>query len=260
MGCYPLFACHDWAALKRDLTIVGQDLVSLVIVADPFGEFSENSLCDTFEDLVIPFKEHFVADLTQRPESFVHGHHQRNARKALRDLTIDEPEDPTECIEEWDALYTQLAQRHGIKGIARFSTKSFQQQFKVPGLNVFRACRESQTVGMSLWYLRETIAYYHLAAYSDSGYALGASFGLFWRAFEKFARSGIRWVDLGSSAGTSPVAGGGLARFKSGWSNATRLTYLCGKIFNKARYSELTKAKVAGETRYFPAYREGEFV
>jgi Acetyltransferase (GNAT) domain len=260
MGCYPLFACRDWSALKHDLTIIGEDLVSLVIVADPFGEFSDNLLRDTFDDVVIPFKEHFVVDLTQRPESFVHDHHRRNARKALRDLTVDEPSDLAECIEEWDALYAQLVQRHGIKGIARFSRKSFLQQFKVPGINVFRARQGGQTVGMSLWYLREAIAYYHSAAYSDSGYSLGASFGLFWRAFEKFAHSDVRWIDLGSSAGVSVAAGDGLARFKSGWSNATRLTYLCGKIFDKAKYYELTEAKGSGGTRYFPAYRDGEFV
>ena len=115
MGCYPLFACRDWSSLIHDLTSIGENLVSLVIVTDPFGEFSEALLRDTFRDLIVPFKEHFVVDLTQRPESFVHDHHQRNARNALRDLAVEEVSAPADSIGEWDALYKLLVRRRGIR-------------------------------------------------------------------------------------------------------------------------------------------------
>jgi hypothetical protein len=37
MSCYPLFACRDWTKLHEDLEQVGEDLVSLTLVNDPFS-------------------------------------------------------------------------------------------------------------------------------------------------------------------------------------------------------------------------------
>jgi hypothetical protein len=62
MECYPIFSCRDWSLLGDDLENLGHDLVSLVLVADPFGNFTEQLLRETFADLLVPFKEHFVVD------------------------------------------------------------------------------------------------------------------------------------------------------------------------------------------------------
>src|SRR5215210_8009130 len=83
MGCYPLFACENWSQLKTDLQQLEDDLISVCLVTDPFGDFDINYLQECFPDVVNPFKQHFVIDLERPIESFVHPHHLRNARKAL---------------------------------------------------------------------------------------------------------------------------------------------------------------------------------
>ncbi len=37
MGCYPLFCCGRWDRLADDLRELGDGLVSLTLVTDPFG-------------------------------------------------------------------------------------------------------------------------------------------------------------------------------------------------------------------------------
>ncbi len=63
MGCYPLFACHHWAGLREDLALLAGRLVSLTLVTDPFGDYTEPLLHEIFPDLVSRFKQHFVARL-----------------------------------------------------------------------------------------------------------------------------------------------------------------------------------------------------
>jgi len=258
MGCYPLFACRDWSQLAADLGEIG-DLVSLVLVADPLGNFSADDLRRCFPDLVAPFKEHHVVDLTQAPRSFVDPHHQRNARKGLQALTIDRALDPARLVGEWSALYANLIERHGIRGISIFSPQSFAQQLQVPGITMFCARLEEEIVGMNLWYAGDDAGYYHLGAYSDRGYELRASFALFWQALEYFAAAGITRLDLGAGAGLNTGESDGLTRFKRGWATGTRPAYLCGRIFDPQQYATLASARQLGQTLYFPAYRSGEF-
>src|SRR4026209_724846 len=68
MGCYPLFACDDWSKLDSDLEQLADDIVSLAIVADPFGAHDPEQLRKCFSTLVTPFKEHLVTDLSRSPE------------------------------------------------------------------------------------------------------------------------------------------------------------------------------------------------
>jgi hypothetical protein len=258
MGCYPLFACRDWSRLPDDIENLSEELVSLVLVTDPFGDYTEDSLRHTFEDLVIPFKEHFVVDLDATPETFLHPHHRRNARKALEVLFVERC-DAAASIHEWIGLYANLVDRRDIEGIARFSDSSFARQSKVPGAIMMRAMHEGQTVGITWWFVSAGVGYYHLGAYSDAGYELGASFALFWRAIELFRADGLRWLDLGAGAGLANNPQDGLSRFKKGWSTDTRTAYLCGRILDHGRYAEIAQAKGVAPTNYFPAYRKGEF-
>ena len=260
MGCYPLFACSDWSLVRDDLEAIGQDLVSLVVVPDPFGNYTKETLGRSFPDLVAPFKKHFVVDLNHSLEGFVDSHHQRNARKALREITVQRATRPLDFLDEWNSLYGNLTERHKLKGITRFSRKSFAEQLDVPGLELFRAVHRGKSVGITLWYVNKEQGYYHLGAYDETGYALGASFALFWCALEYFANIGLRRLGLGAGAGIEGDGSEGLARFKRGWSNATRTTFLCGKIFNAAEYQRLSEDKGATTEGYFPAYRKGEFL
>ena len=256
MGCYPLFACRDWTQLADDLTDVGRELVSLVAVADPFGAYESADLHRAFPDLCVPYKEHFVVDLQQPLSAVVAAHHQRNARKALQTLAVERCPEPARLADDWCRLYANLIALHAITGVAAFSPESLARQLRVPGLDMFCARHEGELVGIALWYSQDNVAYYHLAAYSERGYELRASFALFWRALEHFAAANLRFANLGAGAG---LKADGLSRFKRGWATTTRTAYLCGRIFDHARYSALTEARGTNATDYFPAYRTGDF-
>ncbi len=259
MGCYPLFACQDWSLLQADLESIGSSLVCLSVVTDPFGEYDPTQLSKWFPDLAIPFKEHLVVDLSRPPNTFVHPHHRRNARKALSEVNVEKCDNPMDFLEDWIALYATLIERHDIRGMSAFSRVSFARQFTVPGLVTFRAVRDKATVGMLLWYRHGNRAYYHLGAYSPLGYELRASFALFNYALEYFSQRGTEWLNLGAGAGAGSSAESGLTRFKQGWSTGTRTAYLCGRVFDREKYQEIVLAKNVPATEYFPAYRLGEF-
>jgi len=259
IGCYPLFACADWAGLREDLEELGDRFVSLTIVTDPFGAYVPGSLCESFPDLARPFKQHFVTDLSQPVDGFASRHHRRYASKARREVAVLVGDPPIRHLEEWLALYQALIVRHRIHGIAAFSRRSFERQFLVPGLRLLRAEWQGNIVGMTLWFVSEKIAYYHLGAYNAQGYAVRAAFALFREAIDVFAGAGVRWLSLGGGAGIQSTASDGLSRFKHGWATGTRTAFLCGRIFNRPAYEELCAARGAREGSYFPAYRQGEF-
>ena len=225
MGCYPLFTCQDWSQLRTDLDTLGKDLVCISLVTDPFGEYELDYLRECFPDVTTSFKEHFVVDLSRPVDSFVHSHHRRNARRALAEMSVEKCANPEDFLEDWTTLYSNLVARHEIKGISTFSQKSFARQLRVPGILAFRAVRDSATVGMVLWYAQDNRAYYHLGAYSETGYDLRASFALFNHSLDYFALNGFKWLNLGAGAGAEPGVESGLSRFKQGWSTDRRTAY-----------------------------------
>jgi len=260
MGCYPLFACRDWSKLNLDFEEISRELVSVAIVADPFGNHGPAQLRNCFPSLVTPFKDHLVTDLSRSPESFVAAAHRRKARKALERLEVQCCADATLVLNDWIALYANLIKRHGIRGLTAFSADSFKSQLAVPGISVFRVIGCNETVGMTLWYIDGEVAYYHLGAYSELGYKSDASFALFWRALEWFSSQGLKWLDLGAGAGLSGAThSDGLTRFKRGWATGTRTAYFCGRIFDQSKYDEAMRARNITASDYFPAYRKGEF-
>lgn len=259
MGCYPIFTCEDWSRLEEDLNRLANQLVSLSLVTDPLGRYTRQELLRSFQDLVKPYKEHFVVDLRQPPAAFVASHHQRNARKALQGIRVEVFKNPTQFLDEWCSLYGNLIERHDIKGIAKFSRTSFVGQLSTPGMIAFRATSGKKTVGMVLWVVQNNIGYYHLGAYSPEGYEQNASFALFWTLLEYFQAAGLDWLNLGAGAGVQGNENDGLTRFKRGWATGTRTNFFCGRIFDAGRYQESILTHKIGDTDYFPAYRTGEF-
>jgi len=255
MGCYPLFACRNWSGLKADLAELENDLVSVVMVTDPFGGFDLGKLSMWFNHGVVPFKEHSVVDLSQPLEQRISSHHRRNTRKALKVFDV-ELVSGAEYLDHWQRLYQCLVERHGLEGIQAFSPRAFAQQLETPGLVAFRAVRGQHTAGMLLWYVAGDIGYYHLGAFDDIGYRDGAAFALFWTALEYFAPR-LRWLSLGAAAGLQDNAQDGLARFKRGWSTGSRTAYLCKHVCDSARYASLSRKCRANEA-YFPVYRSGQ--
>jgi len=259
MGCYPLFTCLDWSGLEHDVDDLSTELVSLSVVLDPFGSYDLTRLRKCFHDVMIPFKEHFVTDLSQSIDAFVSPHNRRYARKGLGILEVERCEAPLGALDQWTCLYHALVARHRITGLARFSRDCFEKQFQVPGVVVFRAVHRELTIGMTVWFSNRGVGYYHLGAYSDIGYNLHAAFALFWFAISYFAAQGLEWLDLGASPGVNRNEAGGLSRFKRGWSTGTRTAYLGGRIFDPEGYQRIVNARGNIATDYFPAYRQSEF-
>ena len=258
MGCYPLFACRDWSQLDRDLKELERDLVSLALVADPFGAYAPADLRRSFPDRCVPFKEHFVVELERAAPDAVSKHHRYYARRALAQVQVEHCPDAADLLDDWVALYATLSARHGLRGIKAFSRTAFAAQLAVPGMVVLRASHEGRTVGAHLWYVQGDVAYSHLAATCARGYEVMAAYALYWYALEHF-RTRVGWLDLGAGAGASADRDG-LTRFKRGWATGTRPVYLCGRVFDRARYAALASARGGpAETSYFPVYRAGEF-
>jgi hypothetical protein len=171
---------------------------------------------------------------------------------------IQREDRPLELLEDWTRLYSELIDRHDIRGVAAFSKASFARQLAVPGIVMLRATHDGATVAIHLWYAVGNVAYYHLAASDQKGYECSASYALMAFAADYFRDIGIRWLDLGAGPGLSgPSSAGtdGLSRFKRGWSNTTRRAWFCGRILDRQRYQEATRSGSVPETRFFPAYR-----
>lgn len=259
MSPYPLFRCRNWAELEKDVSDLAPDLVSLTLVTDPLGDYEPADLRASFE-ICLPFKKHYLVDLSKPIDEVVSAHHRKVAQTALDVVSIDLCP-PATALEEWTRLFQHLIDRHRITGLRRFSERAFTRQLALAGSVVLRARLGERTVGMD-WYLRTPDAIYgHLAAFDQDGYRLSASYALQWRAIELFHGLGT-WLDLGAGAGLMEDPDDGLSRFKRGWSSDSARTFLCGKIFDPVAYRALCETTYAGSkstSRYFPAYRRGEF-
>lgn len=257
-GCYPLFSCVRWSELAADMDALAKDFVTLSLVTDPFGEVTQNILEHSFRDLVSRFKEHYVTDLSRNPDVLLDKHHRYYLRKAERKVWVECTLTPIQFLSEWENLYDNLILRHHLEGIKAFSRQAFERQLSTPGVVMFRAIASGKAVAAHIWYVQGEVAYSHLAASSQIGYELMASYPLYWAAITYF-RDKVRWLDLGGGAGIGRTEEDGLSRFKKGWATGTRTAYFCGRIFNAQLYARLAEIHKAGSINYFPAYRLREF-
>ena len=84
MGCYPLFSCRNWNALRDDLEALAENLVCVWLVTDPFADIAISQLQAAFPDVCYAYKQHFITDLSRPLESVVKNQHRRNVRKAMQ--------------------------------------------------------------------------------------------------------------------------------------------------------------------------------
>ena len=255
MGSYPLFICRDWSGLPADFKELAGRLVTVTVVADPFGNHTPEKLLQTFE-VVRSMKPRFVVDLARVRSSPPSRHHQKRAARAFRRVEVQIHQEGLAFLDEWVELYSHLSSRHSLSGIPAFSREAFRAQLSVPGLVVFRALLHERPVGMHLWYLQNDVAYSHLIALDPSGYKVGAAFALHAAAICHFADT-TRWLDLGGGAGLSVSAEDGLEAFKRGWANDQRPSFLCGRVLSPRVYDELCRGN-SQRISYFPAYRARE--
>lgn len=258
MGTYPLFACQDWRALPEDLEKISHSLVSLALVADPFGNYTLDLLRTCFGDILYPFKQHYIVDAHLPPGSSVSAHHRSYARSTLRKVSVWVHPEPTQFVDEWVRLYACLVERHGLRGIKAFSRRAFSAMLELPGLVLLVAQSGDEPLAAHMWFVQGEVAYSHLAASSEEGYKCMASYALHWQALVHFHKQ-VRWLDLGAGAGVGAGADvSGLEKFKRGWASDSRPVYFCGRIFNSQRYAEISALRGEAQSGYFPAYRRGE--
>jgi GNAT acetyltransferase-like protein len=255
VGCYPLFDCGNWQALGADLDDLRSKAIAVSLVVDPFAQVDGALLGQLFSEVCRPYKQHAVVEFAGAWRNAICAHHRRNIRTAARHVEVERCADPATWLETWNELYANLIARHQIEGIAQFSRTCFRQQLAVPGIVAFRAFVKTQTVGMLLWYADDTVAYYHLGAFSPLGYEARAAFALFDVALNEFAARGMRWASLGAGAGWRASSNDGLMRFKSGWAKKSRTAWFCGRILAPAKYEQLAAARNLIDNEYFPKYR-----
>jgi hypothetical protein len=257
MGSYPLFCCANWKCLGADLHSLSDSLVSVAVVADPFGSYTYADLCAAF-DVVMPFKDHYVVQLPVDSASAGNRHHRYYTKRALRRVEVLVTDNPSIFLADWIRLYECLIMRHRMAGIRRLSPEALAIQFSVPGAVFIAARVEGKIVAGHVWYVQNNVAYSHLAASDGIGYQVGASYALYYSAIQFFAEH-VQWLDLGAGAGLGIERMNGLAQFKAGWSTGTRRVYFCGKILQPERYRELARNCQNAKASYFPIYRAGEF-
>lgn len=258
IGPYPLFSCRNWSQLAEDLRDIGTDLVSLMLVPAPFDDYDLPLLEGCFSR-VIPFKSHYVADLTQPIEQVVKKSHRDTVARAMKKVQVSHCAEPESRLAQWVDFFHTLAERHHITGMRAFSPDAFAKQLAVPGMVMFEARTETESVGLDLWYRQGDVAYGHLVAFSELGYKLRASYVTKWHMLNHFAGK-VRWIDLGGGAGAKSEGTDGLSIFKQGWSTGTVPVHVCCRVFNQAVYNALTIARGAQTSEYFPAYRTGELI
>lgn len=251
-GPYPLLCCGNWCGLNEDLLELEGEIVSFTAVTDPFGSYDEKLLQQTFPDLLLPYKEHLVAEL-QSPEGIaISAHHRRKLRKAAG-VVVQMVDPPQRATDDWVALYGLLISRHAIEGVAAFTPAGLTSQLNTPGLTLFRADVGGEPACIHLWLRVGQVVYYHLGASTAAGYAAGASYALVWHVLQHYRAQGVEMANFGAAPDASVSAEQGLLRFKSGWATTTRQTYLAGRILDPTRYTALS-AGLAGD--YFPLYRK----
>jgi hypothetical protein len=258
MGCYPLFSCQNWSGLYKDLEEIGEELVSLSLVTDPFGEYDLTDLRHCFRDVVRPFKEHFIMNLRRPLNEIVGRRHRKNARRALRAIEVRVLEEPRQFLDHWATLYDELVERHHISGIPAFSRAAFARQLEIPGTIVLYAVHQEKIIGAQIYFIQGPIVHCHLGAVTRTGYELGAFYALDFFSIEYFSEK-VQWLNLGGGAGLNQNGTDGLSLYKKGWATESRTSYFCGRIFQQKRYSELRSVSGVTEGNYFPIYREGEF-
>jgi hypothetical protein len=250
---HPLLVCRDWSALPGDLaeTAALANVVTVSAVTDPLAPVREETLRESFPDLVRVGAQHFVADLlTFWPSR----DHRRAVRRAMDLVEIDIEDAPRARLDDWERIGGFV----GPVGPAdpRLSREALTRQLGLPGCVGITALDEDGPVAMAIAYVSGEGAHIHALASSERGDELGAPYAVVQAAVEDMVGRGLRLLDLGSANATDAPAAEELSRFMSGWTELTRPSYLCGRIADRIAYDALAADAGSTGSASFPAYRD----
>lgn len=248
-SCYPVVVLDDNVDLSAGLDrLRALGLISVILVADPILRPDDAALAGSF-DLCYPFKTHYLHDRSAGAAQYSK-HHRYELRRAHAEVRLIEL---TDHLEAWISLYGELVGRRGIPEAAAFSAEIFQGLSEIDGLVTFGAFVGADLVACHMWVRAGDRVHSHLSASNEAGRSCGASYLLYDVAIQYF--DDAETIDFGGSAGIADDPDSGLARFKRGFSNASKPAFLCGKILNADRYQEICARHCASGSSYFPAYR-----
>lgn len=251
MGPYPFLSADDWPNVLAKLERVSGNYVALSFVTDPFCPMSLDDLSDRF-DVARVMNDQYIVDLTA--PSTPSRHHRRKLRMGREGLTLDLRVPTREDAAAFESLYATLVDRKNICDFRAFDRESLLAQVLAPGALIVEARLDGLLAGMDLYYVDGAHAHAHLSAYADVGYALSVSYPMM-----AFAIEALGDYANALNLGGAPAAGGdGIRHFKKGWSQATRPSFLCGRILDQKGYARIAGSSFDPQS-YFPAYRAGEF-
>lgn len=251
MGPYPFLTADDWPNVLDTLEKVAGDYVALSFVTDPFCPVGLDDLSARF-DVARVMNDQYIVDLTAplTPSR----HHRKKLRMVREGLTLDLRLPTPEDAEAFVRLYANLVDRKTIDDFRAFDQESLFAQVLAPGALIVEARLGGLLAGMDLYYVDGEHAHAHLSAYADVGYALSVSYPMM-----AFAINALGDYANALNLGGAPASGGdGIRHFKKGWSNATRPSFLCGRVLDPKGYAQIAGCPFDPQS-YFPAYRAREF-
>ena len=89
VGCYSLLDCAKWKAFADGFTSLATNVVSMAIVADPFGDDTPEPRAQRFPDRAIPFKEHYVVNPARTWRMAISTHPRRNIRMVEKAVPVE---------------------------------------------------------------------------------------------------------------------------------------------------------------------------
>jgi hypothetical protein len=258
MGTYPVFCCDNWNALADDLNDLSIDLVSIVLITDPFGKYNRATLELCFDN-TIKLKDHYVLDLTRPLNESISKSNRTAAKLALRNLQVRIVPKPLISIDTWMTLYGSMVDRLNIKGIRKFSRDGIEQQLNTPGAMLFEAKSGDQGVGLDVVFVDNDVAYGHACAFNEEGYKARASYATRWSIIEHL-QGKVHYLDFGGGLSTKEAGeSDGLTAYKKRWTNCTKPVFICTSVRNQKLYTQLTNQFGSMKSNYFPNYRAEEF-
>lgn len=254
---FPFLRAISPNRITEDFADLPDDVVTAVVVTDPFSEADPNMLNHSFNAGLTFFKKHYVVNV-QSYATDVHHEHLNKVRTAFgRGVTVHECYRTDYYEEIWGMLWDLLVSRHGLADAPGPSRSGVIRQLRVPGTMCVRAQLGSNVIGMVIFYIEGSNAYYHLGAYSEMGYDVHVSYAIFWNAFSYLRDRGVKQVSLGGNAGMKNDDEDGLAYFKRGWASHTVPVYIGKSVLKPDLYDALCEKKgVSSSTSFFPAYRQ----